>query len=330
MSLKLGKLTFMKLVPIGLVLLLVVAACGSPSAEEKAIAATVIDTDLVRFDARFAKATAADIPQLKQEFPLFFPARFPDSIWEQRIQDTLQQQLNQAVLDAFPEDGALEEDLYDLLRHVKYYFRDFQPPSIIYTTTSDVDYRTRVIATDTLLILELDTYLGPEHEFYLGIPRYIAENLKPGQILPDVATAYSKQFITIPKQRSLIEQMVYFGKQLYLMDLWLPNLPDHEKIGYSQEQFQWALDNETDMWRYFVEKELLYSTDPKLTGRFISPAPFSKFNLEIDNESPGRLGRYMGWQIVRSYMEQNEASLDRLMALDGETLFKESKYKPKR
>jgi len=320
----------MKYFPIVLISLLLVSGCGSRSATEEAISAIELDTELVRFDALFAKAERTDIPRLKQEFPLFFPERYPDSIWEARINDTLQKQLNRAVLETFPEENDLEADLYSLLQHVDYYFEGFQAPTHIYTTTSDVDYRTRVIIADSLLLIELDTYLGAEHEFYTGIPLFIAQNLNPSQILPDVATAYSKQFIAVPKQRTLIEQMVYFGKQLYLMDLWLPDVPDNQKMGYTEQQWQWAQDNETDMWRYFVEKELLYSTDPKLGGRFINPAPFSKFNLEIDNESPGRVGRFIGWQIVRSYLEQNNIPLEQLMALDGETIFKESKYKPKR
>lgn len=304
-------------------------ACSGPSALEKEIAATEVDLELLRFDAIFSEAGPEDLPNLKARYPVFFPERFPDSIWIARMSDSIQQELDVAVLEVFPKEADLESELLDLFKHIKYYRPSFKVPAV-YTTTSDVDYRTRVITNDTLLLIELDTYLGAEHPFYQGIPNYIAQNLNPGQILPDVATAYSKQYIGIPKQRSLIEQMVYFGKQLYLMDLWLPQLPDHQKIGYTPEQWQWALDNESDMWRYFVEKELLYSTDPKLAGRFINPAPFSKFNLEIDNESPGRLGRFIGWQMVRSYVEKNDPSLDQLLALDGATLFKESNYKPKR
>ncbi len=84
------------------------------------------------------------------------------------------------------------------------------------------------------------------------------------------------------------------------------------------------------MWRYFIEKELLYSTDPKLGARFITPAPFSKFYLEIDNESPGMLGRYLGWKIVRAYMEKNDTDVQRLMITDAEEIFTNSKYKPKK
>ena len=83
-----------------------------------------------------------------------------------------------------------------------------------------------------------------------------------------------------------------------------------------------------DMWRYFIENELLFSTDAKLPPRFINEAPFSKFYLEIDNESPGMIGRYLGWQIVRSYMKNNDISVTQLMIQTPEEVYNNSKYKP--
>ncbi len=85
------------------------------------------------------------------------------------------------------------------------------------------------------------------------------------------------------------------------------------------------------IWSYFVDKELLYSTDNSLNTRFIDLAPFSKFYLDIDNKSPGSVGSWLGWQIVRSFMKYNkDVSLTELMKMDNETIFKKSKYKPNR
>jgi uncharacterized protein YjaZ len=93
---------------------------------------------------------------------------------------------------------------------------------------------------------------------------------------------------------------------------------------------EWAQENESEIWRYFVDRELLYSTDSKLPGRFINPAPFSKFYLELDAESPGRLGRYIGWQIVKAYMNQTDNSFKGMLITEAETIFKESRFKPRK
>ena len=104
----------------------------------------------------------------------------------------------------------------------------------------------------------------------------------------------------------------------------------NEIIDYTPEQYEWAMANETDIWTYFVENKLLFDTDSKLLSRFINPAPFSKFYLEFDNDSPPRLGRYIGWQIVKSYMERNNVPLQMLPGKTNDEIFKEANYKPRR
>ena len=108
----------------------------------------------------------------------------------------------------------------------------------------------------------------------------------------------------------------------------MPFKSEASRIGYTEEELVWAKANEAEIWSYFVEKDLLFSTDTSLSSRFIAQAPFSKFYLELDNESPGMLGRYLGWQIVRAYMEKNDVSLRELATIDGQELFKKSKYNP--
>ena len=314
---------------IGFGFLVLFISCDSSSKREQEIEAIPMDVKIVRFDQEFARATPATLGNLKKKYPVFFPEQFHDSVWIGNLQDTLQQQLNAAVEAQFPSEEAIEDQLLPLFQHIKYYFPEFEAPTTV-TVTSDVDYQNKAILADTLLVLAIDTYLGEEHEFYQNIKQYISKNLKPSQIGPDVAEAYARQLISPPTGRDLLSQMVYFGKELYLKDLWLTDVSDAEKIGYTESEMQWAMDNEEDMWRYFIERELLYDTDPKLGPRFIFNAPFSKFYLEIDNESPGRVGRYIGWQIVRSYMENNSVTVPQLLIKSADEIFKDSKYKPRK
>ncbi len=319
----------MKHIPFIILMVIALVGCNSKSKTEEEIANITVDVELVRFDKIFGKASLGDLPHLKSQYPQFFPKQYPDSIWEGRLSDTLQQQLNDAVLKVYPNETDLQEDLEDLFRHIKFYDPAFVIPKV-FTITSDVDYKTKVIAQDSILVVELDTYLGADHPFYEGISKYITKNMNPDDILSDVSMAYSKRYIAIPRQRSFLSQMLYFGKGLYLKDLWLPTLDDAQKIGYTQEEWNWAVENESEIWRYFIENELLYSTDGKLPSRFINPAPFSKFNLELDNESPGMIGRFIGWQIVKSYVENNEVSMQELMKMEPDDLYRKSKYKPKK
>ena len=124
--------------------------------------------------------------------------------------------------------------------------------------------------------------------------------------------------------------MIFSGTQMYLYDVLLPHYSDEDKICYTPEQLKYCKDNEANMWRFFIEENLLYSNDAKLAQRFISPAPFSKFGLISDNETPGRIGVWVGWQIVRSFMENNNIPMQQMLVMDAKEIFQKSKYKPKK
>ena len=317
-----------RLKPIFIVLsvFLLLFGCNDTDETEKEIAAIPLNMTISRFDREFASAGEEGLPALRQMYPYLFPAH--DSVWIAKMHDSLQIELFQEVGNAFRSFEDEEEGLENLFKHIKYYFPEYKIPKVI-TVTNDVDYNNRIILTDSLLFVSLDNYLGPEHKYYGGFQRYIAQSLDRNFLISDVASAFAKQVVPRPRDRTFLARMIYFGKELYLKDKLMPNLEDRKRIGYSAADMEWAIANEEPMWRNFIENEYLYSTDTKLNQRFLEPAPFSKFGLELDNESPGRLGRYVGWQIVRAFMENNTVSLKQLMTLPAEEIFKKSNYKPR-
>lgn len=320
----------MKQVIILLMLVLATISCKKEDELEIDIAQINTNITVERFDTLFANATPDDLPKLKQGYPFMLSEKYTDSFWVSRLRDTLQIQLFNEVKKEFPKFDAIEIEIESLFNHLKYYFPEFNIPRVI-TTTSMVDYRNSVIVTDTIVLISIDTYLGADHEFYGGIHKYIRDHLNKDQIVVDLAGAYATRFINQNQNKTLLDEMIYSGKQLYFKDVMVPFKLDKQRIGYTQDQLDWAIANESYIWRYFIERELLYSTDPKLTNRFINPAPFSKFYLEeIDKESPGRLGQYIGWQIVRAYMMQNDVSLKNMLAKSTEEIFNNSKFKPRK
>lgn len=312
-----------------LLVLLLGLGCKKENRIAEAIGQQPVALQLNRFDREFARATPADLPDLKRRYPYLFPMQYADSIWIAKMNDSLQRELHKQVDSVFKDFEGVRKELEGFYKHVLYYFPDQQLPRVV-TVTSDVDYTNRIILTDSLLLIGLDNYLGREHRFYEGIDRYIASGLDRQYLLSDLAGAFAKKVNPHPRQRTFLAQMVYYGKELYLKDLLTPYLSDAQKIGYSEQALAWAEANEAQIWRYFIERELLYSTDTQLGPRFLDPAPFSKFGLELDNESPGRLGRYIGWQIVRSSMERNELTLQQLLELPADELFRNANYKPKK
>lgn len=322
---KLFQKYFLILITIGLFF-----SCKEEDKNEKAINAIAMDIDVIRFDRLFADATSEDISELKASYPYLFPKQYSDSVWIAKLTDTLQIELEEEVDKVFNDFDTQIEEITSLFKHFKYYFPRFYPPKVI-TVISDVNYNDRVILADSLLLLGLDNYLGEEHYFYSGLPNYVAKGLDKDYLTSNIASALAKRVNKYPRNRSFLSRMVYYGKELYLIDRLIPNTEDYQKIGYTKEELDWARLNEEQIWRHFIEEELLYSTDAKLDRRFLDPAPFSKFGLELDSESPGRLGRYMGWQIVKAFMEKNpNIGPKQLLSLPADDIFKKSNYKPKR
>ena len=310
--------------------LLLVASCKKDKSLEAEIAKLNTDISIERFDERFAKVTPKTLPDLKNEYPFMFSKTFKDSFWLAKIKDTLQIQLFKEVDKTFSNIKNTEAEIESLFNHLKYYFSEFNPPRII-TTTNDVDYRDRLIVTDTITVIALDSYLGSDHEFYGNIANYIKTNFTKDQIVVDLAHEYARKYTYHPGRKTLLDEMIYFGKLLYFKDMMLPFKSEAERIGYSENELNWAIANESYIWRYFVSRELLFSTDSKLPSRFINPAPFSKFYIEdVDADSPGRLGQYIGWQIVRAYMDQNDVSLKEMLIKSTEEIFNNTKFKPRK
>lgn len=304
-------------------------SCNSESKIEKEIAEIDLEVNVERFDRLFAGVTPETLPKLKADYPFMFSRSFNDSIWIARINDTLQQQLNAEVYKKFPDDALYEGELLSLFQHLKYHYKTFRTPRII-TVTSDVDYRNKTIVTDSIVLIALDTYLGTDHEFYGGMYSYLKQNFKPSQIVSDMASQYARRSIFQSQRKTLLDEMIFYGKVMYFKDVMIPFKADDEKMGYSYLELEWAMANESNIWSYFVENEMLFDNNPKLVERFINPAPFSKFNLELDSESPGRLGQYIGWQIVRAYMKNNEVTLQNMLKTSAEDIFNNSKFKPRK
>jgi len=113
---------------------------------------------------------------------------------------------------------------------------------------------------------------------------------------------------------------------LYL-DAVLPQTPDSLKICYPARKLEWAQKNEANIWAFLVGNQLLYTTDYQTQSSLIQDGPFT---TGFSKESPSRLGVFIGWQIMHSYLRRHpETSLEQLLQItDSQKILQESGYKP--
>ena len=282
-----------------------------------------------RFEQDFYDHGGENLEELKNKYSLLFPDNTPDSIWKAKVNDKDEQELYSETQKLYSSFSDIESELRSLFQHVTYYNPLFNTPDII-TGLSNIDYDYRVIYNQELVFISLDVYLGSTHPFYGDFPSYIKQNNVRERIIVDVASAIVDSQIKPLTNRSFLAKMIHEGKKLYLLELYLPLKSEAVRIGYNNIKYNWALTNEEQVWKYFIENNLLYSTDTKLNKRFLEDAPFSKFYISEDKNSPGRIGQWIGMQIVRSFMANNDVSLSDLLIKNEEEIFKKSKYKPRK
>ncbi|WP_372795062.1 gliding motility lipoprotein GldB [Lutibacter sp.] len=316
----------MKRLAVLAIILLSIVSCKNKEIKTVDVSNIEVTFSVDRFEQKFYEANEKTLPTVKNEYPYLFPVQ-NDSIWLNKIINEAELfQKSQEVFGNFESEKLQIEDLF---KHVKYYHSNFKSPKIL-TLITNLDYENKVVYADSLLFVSLDMYLGKESEVYKDFPIYLAQNFDKSHLVVDIAESISEHYFTPSKNRQFIDIMINEGKKMYLIDSYLPSVSDAQKMGYAIEKLDWIEANESQLWKYFIENKLLYSTDSNLYTRFIADAPFSKFYIDIDKDSPGKVGVYIGWQIVRSYMNNNEVTLQQLLQTNSEEIFKKSKYKPKK
>lgn len=321
-------MNIIKYFPLFLILLNLVS-CNKNEKEVVDVSKMDVNFDVRRFEQRFYTAGPENLLTLKSDFPFLFPEPNPDSVWTAKMKDEDELFLYKASQEVFGDFSKEKIAMAELFKHVKYYFPKFEAPRVI-TILSNVDYDNGIIYADSLMFVSLDVYLGKEHEVYEDYPNYIKQNFTPDHLMVDAAWQLASPVVKPNPLKSYISKIIQEGKKMYAIAAFLPDSSEQEIIGYTPEQYEWAVQSESNIWKYFIQKEMLYANDPTLTERFISDAPFSKFYLEVDKDSPGRIGVWFGWQIVNSFMEHNDLSMQEMLVIDNEELFTKSKYKPKK
>ena len=310
-------------------LLLISCDDNQNSVIKKEIDKIDLKLEVERFDQKFNNLDSVSVFKLKSAYPYLFSEKLNDGFWVEKSKDTLHNELVSEVKKVFPIDNTLDSDISTMLKYLRYYYPQINIPKVV-SLISSVDYRNRVILTKELLLLSFDCYLGSDHYFYYDIDKYLRDDFSKSFILSDIGMEYAKKIIARPDNRDFISQMIMFGKRYYLLSKILPDSSRSNLLSYNSDEYSWLEANEAFIWRYFIEKDMLYSTDKNLLPRFVYPAPFSKFYLELDQQSPDRVGQYIGFKIVLAFMSNNNVSLQELMEIDSKTIFESSKFKPKK
>jgi gliding motility-associated lipoprotein GldB len=228
---------------------------------------------------------------------------------------------------SFGDIAPLQSQLEDFYKHVKFYYPNSTAPKA-YTVVTGFNPDKPFFVNDTLLVLSIDFFLGPKAKYRPPYYKYMLDRFEKPYIAPFIALAVSLKYnITDYKDETMLANMIYHGKSLYFAEMMLPQLADSMLIMYTGKDIAGVEENQKTIWGHFIQNKLLFETQPHIIEKFIGERPKV---TEIGDKCPGRIGRWLGWQIVRKYMSKHpEVTLQQLMSeKDSQKIFRESKYKP--
>jgi len=268
-----------------------------------------------------------------------------DSIWANGFKRFIQQ--NKFIADSvnvvFKNTDDIKSNFEKAFQFVKYYFPDYKVPKLI-TIVGPPDALAQTLSGEQtpnfigkdFLGLSLQFYLGKDFSLYKD--QFFITNIAPEYR----SRRFDKKYLTADAMKlivddiypdktagkGLIEQMIEKGKQMWLLDKFLPKTQDSIKTGYTKQQLSWCKENEGLIWNDIITTEKdLYTKDPMTIQNYIGEAPYTQ---SLGPASPGNIGQWIGWQIVKKFAEKNSSmTVTDILKTDARKIFEGAKYKPK-
>lgn len=236
------------------------------------------------------------------------------------------QRLEKSIQSKFPSPKKNHEKIIDGFKHLKHHFpKAKMPKAIVYTNSF---FSTSAFCTEDMIAMGMERYLGSKSAVINELPnaqfpQYIKEAMEPKYLERDAVCAWVLTHMIEEKEDAYtIEAIVNWGKILYLTEAAYPEMADEIILRYNKKDLEWALKNEQAFWNFLIQQKLLYSKDSQVKQNLLHEAPFTAGIQDAQN-SPDRLGQFLGWRIIHSYMEQYDVTLQELINKPYTTLIQE-------
>lgn len=321
---------------------LLFGGCGSNNRFKIDTTENRVEVKIQRFDAAIILLDTTNkhfINQLNKKYPDFLPIyssevlnlELNDSIavsnsFIQFKSDSTFAKVNKKTMETFGDVSDIEKNISNAFTYIHYYFPTVKLPEVYFFVSG---FNRSIMLNDNFIGIGTDFYLGNNYAPYKDLTyKYLTYNMRRECVATDLVSAtLFRMFPMNSTNDRLLDNMIFRGKIMYLQSVFMPEEQPENLIGYTPEQWKWSKTNEKGIWALIVDQKHLFSTDMQLIRKYMNESPFT---APISQKSPGRLGTWIGWQIVDSYMKNNEkVGLQDLMNENNyQKILEESDYRP--
>ena len=227
----------------------------------------------------------------------------------------------------YPDINIFKPKIEQAFKYCKYYFPDKKCPDVYFHISG---FNQSIVVDSSWISVSIEKYLGSKCIFYewLDVYKYMRRQMIPEKIVPDIMKAIAMtEYPFEPKKDNLLNNMIYQGKVLYFVKKTNPNIADTLLFDFSEKQLKWTQEFKADVWGYMIEQKHLFSSNRMVIQKYIGDGPFNSY---LGKDSPGKIGTYLGYEIVKKYMtKHDDVTLEQLMQNnDGQKILSQSGFNP--
>ena len=229
------------------------------------------------------------------------------------------------ALTLFSDLSTYELELTKANDLIKTYFIGKELPGLSIHVSG---FKANTIVLDSIISVSTDKYLGKDYSGYKTFfESYQTIQMQPKYIVRDFLKAWlMSEFRETNQRKNLLSEVIYQGKILYALNELLPEWDESDILGYTEQQQEWCEEHAKDIWKMTIDHNYLFNSDSQVIQKYMEDAPYTAI---ISTESPGRVGLWLGLQIIKNYAKNTEHDLQSiLLENNNQLLLKSAKYNP--
>jgi hypothetical protein len=251
---------------------------------------------------------------------------FVNSILQYRADPSIQQ-LEAEIAKEFKNLNPYKQNISLAFKYLKTQLPDAKiPKQVVFQNTL---FNSSAFCTENEIGIGLEQYLGKNSPTIKRLPSepfydWMKEGFDKTYLERDAVLSWILTHVLPETNGNLAEKIIYYGKALYLTEASMPNASKNIIARYTAQDLKWADDNEYSFWKYLVDENMLFKTDERAANNMLSEGPFTP---GLPEKGPDRLGQFLGWKIVKNYMENTKISFEDLIQTPYNEILQ--KYEPK-
>jgi hypothetical protein len=299
---------------------------------------TRLDLEMEAFESK------QDVAEFLDKYPQFSEAyldrgKMPESVLIDSLFSFSQYKFNDTLFmdtkRVFGDFSDVESEFENAFQFVKHYYPNEKIPELytVITGFANFQFGKDIFLNEDMIVLSLEYFAGKTATYRppaQQVPDYILNRYDKTHLVSMIMSFYSGKFNQSEfLDRTILADMIYFGKMHYFTKQMMPNTADSLIMGYSGQEMANVDFNQQNIYAHFVEKNLFFEKSERIKNKYVGERPKT---TEIADECPPRIGRWLGWEIVKSYMDENpDVTLPQLMEnKNAQEIFQQSRYKPRK